>query len=87
MISDEEKKSVILGMETYGGEFTKGLAQALKSADEFNVQKIKDNIIEMIKYKQLGIIKDIFPIMENDYSHFERRNLTKNLVDVLNQFI
>ena len=52
-----------------------------------DVQKIKDNIIEMIKYKQLGIIKDIFPIMENDYSHFERRNLTKNLVDVLNQFI
>jgi len=52
-----------------------------------DVQKIKENILEMIRCKQLGIIKEIFPIMENDYSAYERRNLTKKLVNILNKFV
>ncbi|TSA23972.1 glycosyltransferase [bacterium] len=52
-----------------------------------DVQKIKENILEMIKYKQLGIINEIFPIIENNYSAYERRNLTKKLVDVLNNLV
>ena len=52
-----------------------------------DVQKIKESIVEMIKYKQLGIINEIFPIVENNYSAYERRNLTKKLVKVLDTSI
>ena len=52
-----------------------------------DIQEIKDNILEMIKYQQLGIIKEIFLMQKNNYSDYERRNLTKDLVNVLNQFV
>ena len=63
-------------------EFSAGLI-----CEPDDVQKIKENILEMIKYKQLGIINEIFPIRNNNYSAYDRRNLTKKLVDVLNQLV
>lgn len=64
------------------GKYSAGL-----TCEPDDVQKIKESLLEMIRYKQLGIIDEIFPIMENDYSTYERRNLTKKLVNILDQFI
>ncbi len=52
-----------------------------------DIHKIKEYILEMIKYKQLGITNEVFPIKKNNYSPYERRNLTKKLVNGLHKLV
>lgn len=53
-MNDEDFK-IVSAMETYGGNFVKKLAQAMRAADSTNFQKLKDAFpIYWVKYKHFA---------------------------------